>query len=83
MITKMRPGFHSASIYCDYPGTSLSRFITENGLRLPYHYTKSHYPWQWAIKGVDYDLALGTRSRVTSQFPNKPVRPKHWDVPRD
>lgn len=79
-LTKLRPGFHSASIYCDYPGTALWRYITENNLRLPRHYTRTHYPWQWAIKGVDYDLALSTRARITSQFPNKPVRPKFWSV---
>lgn len=77
-LEKLRPGFHSASIYCDYPGTGLWHYITENGLRMPTHYTRSHYPWQWAIKGVDYDLALATRARVTSRFPNKPVQPKFW-----
>ena len=78
LVTAIRPAWHSASIYCDYPGTPMSHQITRDGLRLPTHYTTSHYPWQWAIKGVDYSLALETRSRVCSAQPNAPRRPKYW-----
>lgn len=78
MMRRIRPGFHSASIYCDYPGTSLSRYLKSNGLLLDEWYTTSHYPWQRRIKGVDYELALRTRGQVTSEFPNRPQRPRLW-----
>jgi len=78
MMRRIKPGFHSASIYCDYPGTSLSHYLKSNGLLLPEWYTLSHYPWQRRVKGVDYELALRTRGQVTSEFPNRPQRPKLW-----
>lgn len=80
MMLKIRPGFHSASIYCDYRGTSLARFVKKNGLAMPEWYDRSHYPWQRRLKGVDYNLALHTRARVTSEQPNRPQQPKLWQV---
>lgn len=78
MMRRIKPGFHSASIYCDYPGTSLSRYLKENGLLLPEWYVTSHYPWQRRVKGVDYELAMRTRSQVCSEIPNRPQKPKLW-----
>lgn len=78
MMRRIRPGFHSASIYCNYPGTSLAHYLEENGLLLPEWYVTSHYPWQRRLKGVDYELAMRVRGQVTSEFPNRPQRPKLW-----
>ena len=67
MIQRIRPQHHGFSTYCDFPGTPLSRMITDGGLRMEEWYSRSHYPWQYRIRGVDYDhvarcisLASGT-----------------------
>lgn len=55
LVKKIKPGFLSGSIYCSYPGTAQDRECREQGLIVPGSvYTRSHLPWQYTIKGIDY-----------------------------
>ena len=69
---------HSASVYCNYPGTSLERYIDMKGMLLPSWYTRSHFPWQRALKDLDYADVYKIQSDVTGKHPNRATRPKHW-----
>lgn len=69
---------HSASVYCNYPGTSLERYINLKGLLLPTWYTRSHFPWQRSISGINYQDVYDIQSEVTSKHPNRATKPKYW-----
>lgn len=69
---------HSASVYCNYPGTSLETYLAMTDQLLPSWYARSHFPWQRAIKGVDYDYAYKVQREVMSKYPNKATQPKLW-----
>jgi radical SAM superfamily enzyme YgiQ (UPF0313 family) len=69
---------HSASVYCNYPGTSLEKYIAIKDMLLPTWYTRSHFPWQRALKDIDYADVYKVQGEVTSKYPNRATRPKHW-----
>lgn len=55
LARKIRPGFLSGSIYTSYPGTKQDIECRASGMIVPGQvYTKSHTPWQYVIKGIDY-----------------------------
>lgn len=55
MIQKIRPQHHGFSTYANYPGTPMADLIEREGLKTPGDwYSRSHYPWQYRLKGVDY-----------------------------
>ena len=80
LIKQVKPNWHSANMYCNYPGTQLDKYIRENDLLLPSWHLMTHYPWQRTIKGVDYGLALRTRDQVCAAVPNHIVQPRYWSV---
>ena len=65
LVEKIKPGFLSGSVYCNFPGTGQDREIRENGLLVPGEvYERSHLPWQVRIKGVDYPFVYDCRNRA-------------------
>lgn len=74
MIQKIRPQHHGFSTYADFPGTAMSRLIDAEGLRMEEWYTKSHYPWQYRIKGVDY-AHVDHCIRIAAQTPREYLNP--------
>ena len=55
LVRRIKPGFLSGSIYCSYPGTKQDRECREQGYIVPGSvYARSHLPWQYTIKGIDY-----------------------------
>ena len=65
LVEIIRPGYLSGSIYCSYPGTKLDRECRENGLIVEGEvYDRSHLPWQYRIKGIDYKHAIDCRTRA-------------------
>lgn len=56
LVERVRPGFMSGSIYCNYPGTQLDAECREKGHLVEGEvYARSHLPWQVTIRGIDYD----------------------------
>jgi radical SAM superfamily enzyme YgiQ (UPF0313 family) len=76
MIQKIQPQHHGFSTYADFPGTALSRFIDANDLRMPEWYARSHYPWQYRLKGIDYDHVAHC-IRAASLTPKTYLNPSH------
>ena len=74
MIQRIQPQHHGFSTYADFPGTPMARMITNLELRMEEWYTRSHYPWQYRIKGVDYDHVNRCISQA-SQTPKRYVNP--------
>lgn len=74
MIQRIKPQHHGFSTYCDYPGTPMSSMIDTFGLRGDDWYAKSHYPWQYKIKGVDYDH-VNRCIQIAAQTPKMFVNP--------
>ena len=74
MITKIRPQHHGFSTYADYPGTPMSQLIDREGLRGPEWYSRSHYPWQYKLKGVDY-AHVDRCIKIASQTPREYLNP--------
>lgn len=69
---------HSASVYCNFPGTSLAKYLKlTDGLEKRW-YSRSHFPWQIALRGIDYDEVYRIQRRVTSSCPDRATRPKFW-----
>ena len=65
LVEKIKPGFLSGSIYCSFPGTAQDRECREKGLFVPGQvYNRSHLPWQYAIKGIDYAHRFDCVSRA-------------------
>lgn len=55
LVQQIKPGFLSGSIYCSYPGTAQDKAARAEGLIVQGEvYTRSHLPWQFTIKGIDY-----------------------------
>jgi radical SAM superfamily enzyme YgiQ (UPF0313 family) len=54
MIQKIKPQHHGFSTYAGYPGTPMEDLVDREGLRTQDWYSRSHYPWQYRLKGVDY-----------------------------
>lgn len=54
MIQRIRPQHHGFSTYAGYPGTPMEDLVEREGLRMKEWYERSHYPWQYRLKGVDY-----------------------------
>ena len=55
LVQQIKPGFLSGSVYCSYPGTKQDRECREKGYIVPGEvYARSHLPWQYTIKGIDY-----------------------------
>jgi len=74
MIAKIRPQHHGFSTYADYPGTPMSTLIDREGLRGPEWYSRSHYPWQYKLKGVDY-AHVDRCIKIASQTPREYLNP--------
>lgn len=55
MIQKIQPQHHGFSTYAGYPGTPMQDLVERENLKMGDWYSKSHYPWQYRLKGVDYD----------------------------
>ena len=65
LVELIRPGYLSGSIYCSYPGTTQDKECREKGYIVEGEvYDRSHLPWQYRIKGIDYDHAINCRSRA-------------------
>lgn len=76
LVQQIKPGFLSGSIYCSYPGTAQDRAAREQGLIVPGEvYTRSHLPWQYTIKGIDYNH-LNDCVRRAGQYANYLRMPK-------
>jgi radical SAM superfamily enzyme YgiQ (UPF0313 family) len=74
MIQKIRPQHHGFSTYADFPGTPMSRLIDENGLRMNEWYSRSHYPWQYRLRGVDYGH-VDRCIQIAAQTPREYMNP--------
>ncbi len=74
MIQKIQPQHQGFSTYADFPGTAMSRLIDDQNLRQQDWYTRSHYPWQYRIKGVDYDH-VNKCIQIAAQTPREYLNP--------
>lgn len=74
MIQRIRPQHHGFSTYADYPGTPMSKMIDDLGLRTNDWYSRSHYPWQYRLKGVDYNHVQRCIA-IASQTPKEYLNP--------
>lgn len=55
LVEKIKPGFLSGSVYCNYPGTQMDAECREKDYLVGGSvYARSHLPWQVTVKGVDY-----------------------------
>lgn len=76
LVKKIRPGFLSGSVYCNYPGTQLDAQCRKEGwLRGGEVYTRSHLPWQVTVEGIDYNHVNGCVARA-GQYANYLRMPK-------
>ena len=73
MIQRIQPQHQGFSTYCNYPGTPMADKARSDGILMDSWYSRSHYPWQRALKGTDYsyvqhliELASHTPRRFTS-----------------
>ena len=65
LVELIRPGYLSGSIYCSYPGTTQDKECREKGYIVEGEvYDRSHLPWQYRIKGIDYEHAFACRNRA-------------------
>lgn len=55
MLQKIRPAWHSCSIYTAYPGSDLYEYCWKNNLFTGDHYRRVRYPYERKIKGIDYE----------------------------
>ncbi len=74
MIQKIQPQHHGFSTYAGYPGTPMEDLVDREGLRTQDWYSRSHYPWQYRLKGVDYDH-VNKCIAVASQTPRQYMNP--------
>ena len=52
----------------------MSRMVTDMGLRTNDWYAMSHYPWQYRLKGVDYEHVRKSYE-IAAQTPRRYVNP--------
>jgi radical SAM superfamily enzyme YgiQ (UPF0313 family) len=65
LVQKIRPGYLSGSVYCNYPGTQMDVECREKGYLVPGSvYSRSHLPWQVTIKDIDYPHVYDCLSRA-------------------
>ncbi len=82
LVKKIKPGFLSGSVYCNYPGTQLDAECREKGHLVPGQvYTRSHLPWQVTIRGIDYAHVNACVARA-GQYSNYLRMPKLLSVER-
>ena len=74
MIQKIQPQHHGFSTYAGYPGTPMEDLVDREGLRTSEWYTRSHYPWQYRLKGVDYEH-VNRCIQIAAQTPRQYMNP--------
>jgi hypothetical protein len=52
----------------------MQRLIDADDLRMPEWYSKSHYPWQYRLKGVDY-AHVDRCIQIAAQTPREYLNP--------
>lgn len=76
MLDRIRPQFHSQSIYTAYPGSALYDYCIENDLFTSEHYGTTRYPYERKVKGVNYPLLFTSKLFEAAKF-SSPLR--EWD----
>lgn len=74
MIQKIQPQHQGFSTYANFPGTPLADMVERDSLKLGDWYTHSHYPWQYRLRGVDYEH-VNHCIRVAAQTPRQYLNP--------
>jgi len=65
LVETIKPGYLSGSVYCSYPGTQMDIEAREKDYIVKGSvYERSHLPWQYTIKGIDYAHAFDCRNRA-------------------
>jgi hypothetical protein len=78
MLEKIRPAFHSASVYTSYPGSYLYDWIVKNNYWVTPedHYSQARFPYERKIKGINYGEVFMRRARWSQLYTSQLRTPK-------
>lgn len=83
MAKKIRPAWWSANPFASFPGSDFYQYCVDHDLLTNEMYSKTVYPYQRKIKGLDYGLVFGIRDEIlTHKRPIVPPKKKLQTVGR-
>lgn len=82
MLSEIKPTFHSASVWTNYPGNSLYKWIMENDYLLTpeEHYSMTRYPYERKIKGIDYPATFRRAEEWRKKYTSELRIPKRKNI---
>ena len=73
MAKKIRPAWWSANPFASFPGSDLYNYCVENDLLTDEFYSRTVFPFQRKIKGLDYGVVMAIRDEILTH--KRPIYP--------